>query len=277
MFAANTMQVDHRAIGDMVADFKNSFDEVYIELIKDGKVESGAADYLIFIEKISMSMFWLVTPPTLPESIEMIRGGVSLLDRLLKKQSIIDSELVATGLQTLAEMEKLVGVGGQMVYLNKEQVKQLDQLVQQFLQFSMSVFESIPPTLADSLRRAMSVAEKNSTSDSSSEQTDHIIEPYQAIESYVYMTLIDGANPVLATQEEVEMRLEQDLGRELLDTIIAGINISHEHLVMSLNFLAGDLSNQDFVGEYRQFLHRYADFFSTEQIQGAEQKLVNLL
>lgn len=281
MFANNIVQVEHRVIENLVNVFKNSFDEVYIQFIKDEKVPSGTADYFIFLEKINMAMTWLATPPTIPESIEMIRGGISFLDRLLKEQSIIDGYHVATGLQTLAEMEKLVGVNGQIIFLNEKQVRQLDQLVGQFTEFLITTIASFPSELTDNLQQTLSLAEKNIRhySRSETEGITGIVEAYQGIESFIYMTLIGGNNFLLLANnpKEVDERLEQDLGRELLDSIIGSINISHEHLVMLLNYLAGDLPSHDFVQSYRQFLHKYENFFSTEQIQEAEQKLANLL
>ena len=274
MWATGVMGLEHHVVGEVVSVVRGSFDEVYHGIIESG-VPSGLADYLALTQKINMSIAWLGTPPTLPESIELIRIGQSFLYDQLTEQSLIEDQHTATGLHTLSEIGKLVGASGQMVYIDEAQVEQLDKLVGQFSHFFVETIQSYPAEIKGYLQNIMSITEKVASSHTPDavENLAVVVDQYQAIEYLLYMGHVTF---FFETHLDAKMRIEQELGRPLMEGIVEAVNIGDEHLAMTFNYLAGDLSSHDFVENYRQFLNKYSKFFSTEELDKAEQKLLQL-
>ena len=273
MLASNVFQLEHRKIDDLVAIVANSFDESYGEFIKVAENTRGLSDKLTFAKKTQNLISLLASPKNIPESIILARMAILPLRSLFSEQSFMENEHATRGLQTIAEMEKIIGVEGEMVYLDEVQMDQWDQLVNQLVEIFVLVVKDIFPM--DFVQYSQSLIERifDDLSDNVDLDTalsyQTLIETYQAIDEFFYLIEVG----LLDLPLEMRERINQQLGQEVAEVIRAATSIESRHLELSFNYYDGSISSNEFIRQYRQFLHEHVEYFSTKQLQKAEQKL----
>lgn len=280
MLAVNIFEADSREVDNAIATARKAFDKGYGVFIThfDGVGgESSLKPYLDFAEKYVRLTPILSWPPTMPENAQMIEIALPHLHRLLAEQMLVEDEHVATALQVVAKMEQLSGEWKQgRALLDDAAVKRWQALADQLNDEFLAMTQHFPEVWRNYQQQFEELTE-NFTDDLIAADLDEdlflkssaIIQGYVGTEAMIRLL---SAGP---HDDELTM-MEQFTGGEIIEIISTAISLEDEHTELTLSYLSGDMPSRAFAQQYGEFLHKYTDFFSADQIQKAEQQLANL-
>jgi len=290
MFAINILDEDPHAVETAVDLVRDNFDTVYAILIRTAESAAGQPSlkpYLDFSEEIRRLETMLSDPPAMPENVMIIEMALPQLRRLLTQQTLIETEHVAAALQVVAEMEQLNGEQRTGALLDDAHVERWGELVVQ-LNAEFKHIRAQLPAVWENYRQQLEIWREDYVEEGMSDLNyASFAKSFAILESYVsteaIIRLFSAANNNRDTSAAASpqtpqqaMMLEQFTGKEFIDTVVAVTNIEDEHLDLTLSYASGNMPGRAFAQQYREFLHKHADFFSAEQIQKAERRLANL-
>ena len=283
MFAANTLRIDHDKIGEFVAFIRDSFDESQGALITYVEELEERTDLMASIElsdKINWLSIILFTSPSLPEEVEIIQLALPRLRALLTEQTLVPNEHTAGVLQIVEKMESLSSGWNLIQPPDEAQQSEWLQLVRHFAVELQTMKTELPDAFVNYEQLAQSLLQKiiSDKFDLNALDTLTTINTWSVLdESYkgiVAMVKLYSTAKREVTGMTIVETLERTMGEDV-HIIVATVNIEDEHFDLLHGYLSGQISSSDFAQQYREFLHKYSEFFSAEKIQEAEQKLAD--
>lgn len=290
MLAVNVLEAEPHEVDSAVSLVRDNFDTAYTILIRATESAAGQPalkPYLDFSKGIGELGTMLSDSPTMPENVMIIEMALPQLRRLLTEQTLIEAKHVHAALQVVAEIERLHGEQQTGALLDDAHVERWGELVAQLnaeFKHIQAQFPAVWVNYQQQLEtwREDSADKMSDVNYASFAKSSAILGNYVSTEAMIKLFSTANHNldasaaaPPPQTPYLLTM-LEQFTGREIIDTIAAVTNLEDEHLELTLSYTSGNMPSRAFTQQYREFLHKYADFFSAEQIQKAEQRLADL-